>query len=227
MTTLFVTASGTEVGKTFVMTRLIGELARSGYRVRALKPVASGFDPERPEQSDTGILLRAQGLALTTENIERVTPWRFVAPLSPDMAARREYRTIEFNALVEFSRAATDAHVTLIEGVGGVMVPVDERHTVRDWIAALGAPALLVTGSYLGSLSHTLTAAAALDAVRCNIAGVIVSESISQPVAATETASVLERFLAPVPVCVLPRVSAPAAEAPPLIGLVEPLLRAR
>ena len=63
MTTLFVTASGTGVGKTFVTTRLIAELRAARRTVRALKPVASGFDAARPDDSDSGELLRALGLA--------------------------------------------------------------------------------------------------------------------------------------------------------------------
>ena len=67
--------------------------------------------------------------------------------------------------------------MTLIEGIGGVMAPLDARHTVLDWIAALGAPALLVVGSYLGTLSHSLTAAAALRQRGVALLGVVVSES--------------------------------------------------
>jgi dethiobiotin synthetase len=95
--------------------------------------------------------------------------------------------------------------VTLIEGIGGVMVPLDAEHTVLDWIAALAAPALLVVGSYLGTLSQSLTAAAALRQRGITIAGVVVSESAEQPGPAAETAATLARFLGPIPLCLLPR----------------------
>ncbi|HSC15078.1 MAG TPA: dethiobiotin synthase [Gammaproteobacteria bacterium] len=221
MTTVFVTSSGTGIGKTFVTLRLIAELAASGRRVRALKPVASGFDATRPADGDTGALLAAQRLEPTAANLDAVSPWRFAAPLSPNMAAARECRTVPFDALVAHCRAAgRSGDVTLIEGVGGVMVPLDGERTVLDWIAALEAPALLVVGSYLGTLSHSLTAAAALRARGVKIAGLIVSESEEQPVPAAETAATLARFVAPVPVRVLPR-AAPA----PLLSLLEPHLR--
>jgi dethiobiotin synthetase len=100
------------------------------------------------------------------------------------------------------------------------MVPLDAEHTVLDWIAALGAPALLVVGSYLGTLSHSLTAAGALRARGVTIAGIVVSESEVEPVPAAETAATLARFVAPVPLLVLPR-AAPV----PLLPLVEPYLR--
>jgi len=223
MTTLFVTASGTDVGKTFVTLRLIDELTAAGYRVRALKPVASGFDAATPSSSDTGALLRAQSLEPSDANLDAVSPWRFAAPLSPDMAAAREGRTLSFAALVDFCRAPHAADITLIEGIGGVMAPLDDTHTVLDWIVALDSPALLVVGSYLGTLSHSLTAAAALRTRRARVAGVIVSESPEQPAPAAETATALARFLTPTTVQVLSRHAARGAT--PLLPLLAPYLR--
>lgn len=219
MTTLFVTASGTDVGKTFVMLQLVAELRAAGRRVHALKPVASGFDATRPADSDTGLLVQTQGLPLDAHSLDAVSPWRFAAPLSPDMAAARERRAVPFAALVDFCRAARDADVTLIEGIGGVMVPLDETHTVLDWIAAVGAPALLVVGSYLGTLSHTLTAAAALGSRGVPIAAIVVSESLEQPAPVAETAAVLRRFVA-APVHIVTRGGTAA-----LLPLLAPLLR--
>lgn len=213
MTIVFVTSSGTGIGKTFVTERLVAELNSGGRQVQALKPVASGFDPTRLVGSDSARLLAAQGLDVTPANLDAVSPWRFAAPLSPDMAAAREGRAVPFDALVAYCRSAAErAEVTLIEGVGGVMVPLDARHTVLDWVAALGAPALLVVGSYLGTLSHSLTAAAALRERGVPLLGVIVSESAEQPVAAEETAATLARFVA-ARVLVLPR-AAPVPLAP-------------
>lgn len=220
MTAVFVTSSGTGIGKTLVTTRLVAELAAAGRRVQALKPVASGFDAARPEGSDSALLLAAQGRSVTRANLDAVSPWRFAAALSPDMAAAREGRAVPFGALVDWCRAAAErAEVTLIEGVGGVMVPLDAQHTVLDWIAALGAPALLVVGSYLGTLSHSLTAAAALRERGVPLLGVVVSESAEQPVSAEETAAALARFVAPAGVLVLPRgVPVPLA---PLLRFLE------
>jgi dethiobiotin synthetase len=216
MTTIFVTSSGTGIGKTFVTLRLIAELKALGKSVHALKPVASGFGAARPGDGDTGALLRALELEPTAANLDAVSPWRFAAPLSPDMAAVREGRTVPFDTLVAHCRAAARrGDVTLIEGIGGVMVPLDNEHTVLDWIAALEVPTLLVVGSYLGTLSHSLTAVAALRERGVTVAGLVVSESEDQPVPAAETAATLARFVAPVAVVVLPR-SAPV----PLLPLV-------
>ena len=82
-----------------------------------------------------------------------------------------------------------------------------------DWLAALEAPALLVVGSYLATLSHSLTAVAALQQRGIELAGIVVSESEQQPVPAADTGSTLARFVNPSPVCVLPR-AAPVALLP-------------
>lgn len=206
MNGLFVTSSGTGVGKTFVMRTLIASLRRAGRPVGALKPVVSGFDPEGLETSDTAEILAALGQAPTPEHVARVSPWRFGPPLSPDMAAAREGRRIDFDELVAYCRQIQEEQegLLLVEGIGGVMVPLDGRHTVLDWIVALEVPALLVVGSYLGTLSHTLTAASALLARGVELQ-VVISESVESPVPLEETRSCLERHLPGVDVVCLPR----------------------
>lgn len=178
MSTFFVTATGTGIGKTYITAGLARLLRRQDKPVRVLKPVISGYDPAGPASHDTDILLDAMGVPATPDAIAAVSPWRFAAPLSPDMAADREGRVVPFNEVVSFCREAmTHPGPLLIEGVGGVMVPLDARRTVLDWMAALGCPALLVTGSYLGTLSHTLTALSALRSAGVPVAGIVVNES--------------------------------------------------
>ena len=223
MSTIFVTASGTEIGKTFVTCALIHQLREQGYGVRALKPVATGVTSDTLDTSDSGILLSALGQPIDAGQVAAMSPWRFREPLSPDMAAEREGRTIPFDELVAFCREDAGEDVTLIEGIGGVMVPLDPLHTVLDWIAALQVPALLVTGSYLGTLSHTLTAAGMLRARSVELAGIVVNESEAQPVDPGETADVLSRFAADAPVQVVGRLDTPES-APDLLPLLDPYL---
>ena len=224
MSTIFVTASGTEIGKTFVTCALIHQLRGHGYSVRALKPVATGVTDDALELTDSGILLTASGHPIDSDQVAAVSPWRFREPLSPDMAAEREDRHVPFDDLVAFCRQDSGEDVTLIEGIGGVMVPLDRRHTVLDWISALSVPALLVTGSYLGTLSHTLTAVGVLRARSVKLAGIVVNESETQPVDPGETAGVLARFLADVPIRVVGRLDAPDS-APDLLPLLDPFLQ--
>ena len=90
MGALFVTATGTDVGKTFVTAGLIKLLKSQGASVDALKPVVSGYDPSVAETSDPAVLLKALGRPVSAEEVARISPYRFRAPLSPDMAARRK-----------------------------------------------------------------------------------------------------------------------------------------
>lgn len=219
---LFVTSTGTGIGKTLVTAALVRELRARGEPVTALKPVISGYPGDPAQPNDTDVLLRAQELRVRDEERAAISPWRFRAPLSPDMAAAREGRAIDFGALVDFTLDARKRAPgwLLVEGVGGVCVPLDARHTVLDWIAATGFPALLVAGSYLGTLSHTLTAASVLRARGVELAGLVLSESLDSPVALEETRSTLLRFLGCVPCAALPRLAPePDAwrDAPPLL----------
>jgi dethiobiotin synthetase len=210
VTTLFITATGTDIGKTFVTAGLIHALRRQGRTIDALKPVLSGYDPAQLAASDAGQLLAAMGRPLTDAEAAQISPWRFSAPLSPDMAAAREGRAIDFDQLIAFCRrrVAETADVLLVEGVGGVMVPLDDRHTVLDWMAALDAPVLLVAGSYLGTISHTLTAFEMLRSRGPLVAAVIVSETPGSTVGLQETIEAIRRFVTPVAVVALPRLAA-------------------
>jgi len=207
MSAIFITATGTDIGKTFVTAGLIRHWRAAGRTVDALKPVVTGYDPANAPASDPGVLLAALGRPATPTDIERIAPWRFAAPLSPDMAARRENRAIDFDELVAFSRGAiADAKGTLlIEGIGGVMVPIDDQHTVLDWMAALNIPVVLVAGSYLGSLSHTLTAIDALSRHGIAIKALVINETLGSTVPLADTVTTLKRFTASTPVVAMPR----------------------
>jgi dethiobiotin synthetase len=207
---LFVTGTHTGIGKTLVTAALAHQLARAGRDVVALKPVMSGFDSGDLEKSDAAVLLAAQGIAPTMDSVARIAPYRFVAPVSPDVAAAREGRSIALDALVAFcSDADRPDQITLVEGIGGVMTPLAPRVTVLDWIATIGCPAVLVAGSYLGTLSHTLTAIAAMAARGVAPAALIVSESAEGPAPLADTVATIRREAAPIPVIALPRVVGP------------------
>jgi len=207
MSAIFITATGTDIGKTFVAAGLIRHWRAAGRSVEALKPVVTGFDPAAAPTSDPGVLLATLGHPVTPAEIERIAPWRFAAPLSPDMAAQRENRIIDFDALVEFSRGAIGnvKGTLLIEGIGGVMVPLDDGHTVLDWMVALNIPVVLVAGSYLGSLSHALTALDALRRRHLVIKALVVNETPGSTVPMADTVTTLRRFAGSTPIVALSR----------------------
>ncbi len=207
MSVIFVTGVGTDIGKTYVACALLRALREAGRPVTALKPVVSGVasasDPAF-EASDTARLLQAASVATTPEAIDACSPWRFSAPLAPDMAAAKEGRTLMLADVVAWSRrriaeAAPEGFV-LIEGVGGVMSPITQETTGIDWLRAMDCPALLVTGAYLGAISHTLTALTALQTHGIKVAAVIVNAREGQTIGAQATADAIRRLGPALPV---------------------------
>lgn len=210
MAAYFVTSTGTDIGKTFVTAALIRYMRESNQPVSALKPVVSGYDSSVAETSDPAVLLAALGRPVSAEEVQRIAPWRFRAPLAPDIAAAREGRTVNFDSLVEFSRAAVlgAKGPLFIEGVGGIMVPLDGRRTVLDWMTALDIPLLLIVGGYLGTISHTLTALDVLAARQLKVTAIVVSESERNPVELDDTVASIARFAKESAVVGLPRLPA-------------------
>jgi len=223
MPSYFVTSTGTGIGKTLSTALLLRQLAAAGRPARAIKPIISGFDPQSAAESDAGILLAAMGQRATEDAIAAIAPWRFAAPLSVDMASGREGRSVDFDALVAWCRAQERDDALLIEGAGGVMAPIDDRHVMRDWIAALDVPALLVTGSYLGTLSHTLTALHVLARRNIDAAAVVVSESEGSAASLDETVATIARFADSIDVIGIPRLAEGATH--PAFARIADLIR--
>lgn len=203
---VFVTATGTEVGKTYVTTGLIRAGRRAGLALQALKPVLTGYNGTDARESDAGLLLEALGREITGAAVAEIAPWRFVAPWSPHMAAKAEGGRLDFAAVVEFCRgAAKPDRFLVIEGIGGVMVPLDESHTVLDLIGALALPVILVSGTQLGALSHCLTAAAVLRESGRPAGVIVLDESAGSTVPLTATHETVSAFCKGTPVLTVPR----------------------
>lgn len=212
MPAVFVTATGTEIGKTFVTAGLAACLRGRGRKVAIIKPVVSGFEPKAAAASDPALLLEAVGQEPSLAAIAAISPWRFAAPLSPDMAARREGGAIDFAALVDFCHgaAATAEDVLLIEGIGGLMVPLAAGATVLDLIEALRIAPILVAGTYVGSLSHTLSALEVLERRLIGVAALVLNETPGSAASPEETSESLRNFCGAAPILILRRGSAPA-----------------
>jgi dethiobiotin synthetase len=225
---LFITSVGTDVGKTLITTILCHQLRARGRAVTAIKPVVSGFSPDDPA-SDPALILRSLGFEPTPTGITAIAPWRFERPVSPHLAAREEGRVLSIDEIAGFCKGQGQEYANdvtlLIEGAGGVMTPLDESHTVINLIVRVGLPAVLVTGTYLGALSHTLTALCALRGSGVRVKGIVVSESLDSA-GLTETVESLRGFAGEeLSVYGLPRLAGDDREkwatAPSLIGLCD------
>ena len=224
---VFIAGAGTEIGKTYVTAALTRRLREAGRPVRTLKPLASGVPALADSNfaaSDTARLLAAQGLAVTPGTVAACSPWRFSAPLSPDLAAAREGRALALADLVGWCRDAIRAtppgSTLLIEGVGGLMSPVTPEATGLDWLKALDLPALLVSGSYLGAISHALTAIETLRAHGVPLLAAVVCESPDAPTPPDFVAGAIARHGA-VATHIVPRDGACPDGLADLIGVPE------
>lgn len=193
----FITATGTDIGKTFVTCALVHQLKASGRSVRAVKPVMSGFSEDDLLASDAGQLLVAQAKEVTLPSINDISPYRYTAPLSPHNAAEIDNRQLPYASLIDWCKtqlSSSESHV-FIEGVGGVAVPLDWHHTSIEWMQALSIPAILVCGNYLGTISHTLSAAYMLKTSGISIHALVINDMNNGGVALSDTEKTLRHFL--------------------------------
>jgi dethiobiotin synthetase len=179
MAGLFVTGTGTDVGKTVLSAALLAAIAAAGKRVRAHKPVVTGLD-DRSQSGwppDHELLASIAGM-----RGEEVAPLRYGPAVSPDLAARLAGETIDPAALIARARAAANGEETLIvEGVGGLLVPLAKELTVRDLAVALGLPLLIAAAPGLGTINHTLLTVDAARASGLDVCAVVLTPWPGQP----------------------------------------------
>jgi dethiobiotin synthetase len=173
---VFVTGTGTEVGKSVVAASVCAALAARGEQVAAFKPVVTGLDDEPGEFGRDHELLAAAANA--GQSPEEVAPYRFGPPVSPHLAAELAGVTIEPAELV----AAARAHGLLVgEGVGGLLVPITTGYLVRDLAVDLGLPLVVAARPGLGTINHTLLTVEAARAGGLHVAGVVMTPWPADP----------------------------------------------
>jgi dethiobiotin synthetase len=187
---VFVTGSGTDVGKTVVAAAMARTLAASGQRVAVFKPAVTGLDEltaagpkgstagdlsaqRREGRADHEILRRAAGSA---QGDEEIAPYRFGPPMSPHLAAELAGEEIEPERLrAAANAAARSADVLVCEGVGGLLVPLTPSYAVRDLAVDLGLPLVVAAHPGLGTINHTLLTIEAARAAGLEVAAVVLT----------------------------------------------------
>ena len=175
---LFVTGTGTGVGKTIVSAALLAAMRDAGERVRAHKPVVTGLaEPPGAWPPDHELLGLAAGMTP-----EEVAPLRFGPAVSPHLAGSLANEPIDTVALVERAKATASAGETLIvEGVGGLLVPLADDFTVRDLAVELALPLLIAASPGLGTINHTLLTIEIARAAQLDVAAVVLTPWPSEP----------------------------------------------
>ncbi|MGH2905968.1 MAG: dethiobiotin synthase [Solirubrobacterales bacterium] len=178
---VFVTGTGTGVGKSVVAASIVAALTAAGYRVSAFKPAVTGLDETNPKWPLDHVLLSA---ATGWQTPERVAPYVFGPAVSPHLAAQQEGTRIEPTILKgAFDRAAAGADAIVCEGVGGLLVPlsVSPRLTVLDLIKQHGLPVVVASHPGLGTISDTCLTVDRLTAEGVRVAAVVLSPWPEEP----------------------------------------------
>jgi dethiobiotin synthetase len=169
MSGLFITATDTGVGKTFVGCALLRAAVRRGHRVSAMKPCETG-------DGDDGAQLIAATSRALDEELAR--PYRFRLPASPEAAAHDVGATIDIDKIADaYAQLSADAELTVVEGAGGLLVPVAPRFLMADLVARLNLPLLIVARASLGTVNHTLLTIEAARARKLEVLGVILTHA--------------------------------------------------
>ena len=180
---VFVTGTGTEVGKTVVAAVLARTIAATGREVAVFKPAVTGLDD--PAEPDHALLRRAAG---SGQSDEQVSPYRYGPPASPHLAAALAGEEIDPGRLrAAAAEAARSADALVCEGVGGLLVPLAPGYLVRDLAADLGLPLAIAASPGLGTINHTLLTIEAARAAGLEPAMVVLTPWPESPSAVEES----------------------------------------
>ncbi len=174
---VFVTGTGTEVGKTVVAAVIAHTLASEGETVAVFKPAVTGL--EEDGESDQALLRRAAG---SNQSDEEIAPYRYRPPASPHLAAALAGERIERDRLLAAAHTAANSADTLVcEGVGGLLVPLSSDYLVRDLAIDLALPLVIAAPPGLGTINHALLTIAAARAAGLTVDAVVLTPWLDEP----------------------------------------------
>lgn len=197
MTGFFVTGTDTGVGKTIIACGLAAVLKEEGFDIGVFKPFLSGISRDHPE-SDTSLLKRLSKTSLSHKDI---TPFEFKEPLAPYIAGKLEGKLIGIEDALAYWEMIRGKHQSfIIEGAGGISVPLGENFLVSDLIKAFQLPIVIVARPNLGTINHTLLTVHYAKSLGIRIAGIVLNGISENPDLAEKTNPELIEKLCGVPI---------------------------
>lgn len=176
---VFITGTDTSVGKTIVTAAVATALAAHGVNVGIMKPIATGGEAPHRHPSDPDWLMSVTGVQ---DSPALVTPYRFKLPASPLVAAAHEHVSVDLARVMQaFHSIAARHDCVLVEGIGGVLVPITKDRFVADLIKQLRLPALVIARAGLGSINHTLLTLECLRTRGVPILGLVFNDPAPPP----------------------------------------------
>ena len=169
---IFVTGTDTGVGKTHVTALLLAELRRRGVKAAAFKPISCGAGGRHDAEIYAELMNHEQPLDV-------LNPIYLRHPLAPSVAAKLERRRIDLKAIHRcYSQLTTHYSPVLVEGAGGLLVPIAQNHFVADLARDLGLPVLIVARLGLGTINHTLLTVRQAQAMGLHVCGIVLNDTV-------------------------------------------------
>jgi dethiobiotin synthase len=177
---LFVTGTDTDVGKSIVTAGIVRVLRRRGIDAVPMKPVQTGV--RSFAESDPALACRAAGWDPPKDELDWVMPYMFEDACSPHLAAERAGHEIDLDLICDsLGRLRKSHQVVIVEGAGGLLVPLNRKSTFDNLICTYETPTLVVADNRLGMINHTLLTLAELESLELPIAGVVVNNRTPCP----------------------------------------------
>ena len=212
---VFVTGTGTEVGKTVVAATIARTLAAEGRRVAVFKPAVTGLD--EGVETDHALLGRASG---SEQEDDQIAPYRYGPPASPHLAAALAGEEIDPERLRQVAAAAAaGADAIVCEGVGGLLVPLSSGYLVRDLAADLGYPLVVVASPGLGTINHTLLTVEAARAAGLEVGAIVLTPWLEEPTEIERSNRETIAELAGLPVLTLPEIDLADPDSWPVLEI--------
>ena len=169
---IFITGTDTGAGKTHVTALILSELRRRGVRAAAFKPIACGAGGRRDAEIYAAIMNHEQPL-------DTINPVYLRHPLAPSVAAKLERKPIDLSRILRvYRRLATEYAVVLVEGAGGLLVPIRDDYFVADLARKMELPLLVVARLGLGTINHSLLTVRQARSMGLNVCGIVLNDTV-------------------------------------------------
>ncbi len=199
---IFVTGTDTGVGKTVLTALLLGHLRAEGREALAMKPFCSG------SRADARLLRAMQENLLT---LDEINPFFFTEPVAP-AAARGGPKHVSIDTVVRKIQAVSKrCEVLLVEGSGGLLVPLGKNYTVADLIRESGCPALVVSRNRLGTINHTVLTVKAMQSIGIKELKIVLMEPKKRDISARSNAKMIQKMTPKVPFFSVPNLGRKAS----------------
>ena len=201
---IFITGTDTGVGKTVVTALLLRYLREQGCNALAMKPFCSG------SRADARLLRSLQDNLLT---LDEINPFFFHAPAAPIVAGGHS-KKISLDSVLGKIRAVSErCEVLLVEGIGGLLVPLQNNFTVADVISGLGCPALIVSRNRLGTINHTMLTVKVMQSIGIQRFSIVMVEDKKPDISARSNPKIIEKMASVGPVFLIPDLGFRASSA--------------